>query len=117
MAATAEMRSHSRAWALGCGAAWGDTAEVPWREARAWQNQGHGGWTKSFHLENNSTVSKNRCKGGQDWGLQGASSMAQLFQLLQGSLIEVCGCALHLSHVVEVIDHHGLLARLAVTTP
>lgn len=117
MAATAEMRSHSRAWALGCGAAWGGRAEAPWREARAWQHQGHGGCTRPFQLDNSSTVSRNSCKGGQDWGLQGGSSTAQLLQLLQGSLSEVCGCVLHPAHVVEVMDDHGLLARLAVTTP
>lgn len=95
---------------------WG-RAEVPWREARAWQHQGHRDWTRPFQLDNSSTVSRNSCRGGQDWGLQGGSSMAQPLQLLQGSLSEVCGCVLHPAHVMEVLDHHGSLARLAVTTP
>lgn len=103
---------------LGCGAASRGRAEVPWREARAWQHQGHGGWTRPFQLDNSSAVSRNSCRGEQDWEQQGDSSMAQSLQLLQGSLSEVRGCVLHPAHVMEVImDHHGSLARLAVTTP
>lgn len=47
---------------------WG-RAEVPWREARAWQHQGHRGWTRPFQLDKSSTVSRNSCRTG---GCRGA---------------------------------------------
>lgn len=66
----------------------GGRAEAPWREARAWQHRGRGGWIRPFQPDESSAESGDGCRGGEDRQLYEGSSMAhtQPLQPLPGAL-------------------------------